>query len=44
MKEQKPAQQPKPEQRDNIRRELDRLQRQLEGMSKAVKRLKEEAA
>jgi SMC interacting uncharacterized protein involved in chromosome segregation len=32
---------PKPQERDTIRRELDRVQRQLEGLSKAVKRLKE---
>lgn len=43
MKDEKPAPQPKPEQRDSIRRELDRVQRQLEGLTKVVKRLKEAA-
>ena len=33
--------QPKAPERDTIRRELDRVQRQLEGLSKVVKRLKE---
>lgn len=32
---------PKAPERDTIRRELDRVQRQLEGLSKVVKRLKE---
>lgn len=41
--QQKPAPQPKAPERDTIRRELDRVQRQLEGLSKAVKRLKEAA-
>jgi len=39
--DQKTPSQPKAPERDSMRRELDRLQRQLEGMSKVVKRLKE---
>jgi hypothetical protein len=33
--------QPKAPERDSIRRELDRVQRQLEGLSKVVKKIKE---
>lgn len=33
--------QPKAPERDTVRRELDRIARQLEGLSKSVKRLKE---
>lgn len=35
--------QPKSPERDTVRRELDRVQRQLEGLSKAVKKIKESA-
>lgn len=33
--------QPKPQERDTVRREIDRIARQLEGLSKSLKRLKE---
>ena len=36
-----PPPESKPARSDTVRRELDRVARQLEGMSKAVKRLKE---
>lgn len=32
---------PKPQERDTVRREIDRIARQLEGLSKSLKRLKE---
>jgi hypothetical protein len=32
---------PKPEAGDTVRREIDRIARQLEGLSKSLKRLKE---
>lgn len=32
---------PKPPERDTVRREIDRIARQLEGLSKSLKRLKE---
>lgn len=39
--EQKPTSAPKPQERDTVRREIDRIARQLEGLSKSLKRLKE---
>lgn len=33
--------QPKPQERDTVRREIDRIARQLDGLSKSLKRLKE---
>jgi hypothetical protein len=33
--------QPKPQSGDTVRREIDRIARQLEGLSKSLKRLKE---
>jgi len=37
----KPQQVPKVPQGDKVRREIDRIARQLEGLSKSLKRLKE---
>lgn len=33
--------QPKPRERDTLRREIDRIARQLEGLTKSLKRVKE---
>lgn len=40
---QNPPQQPKPPSGDTVRREIDRIVRQLEGLSKSLKRLKDAA-
>lgn len=41
--DQKPTPAPKAPERDTVRREIDRIARQLEGLSKSLKRLKDAA-